>query len=225
MPLASSDTQTRAPRRGRLNRLRLALTLGVTLALTPLLGPAPQALAQARNTWLRGVFPVASFAGYTSPFGMRSHPLSGDLRPHYGVDIAGPLGSPVRSWWSGRVSEVIGDGGCGNGLTIRSGDYEHIYCHLAGSVGDGWYRSGGVLLRVGQPVRAGQVIGHIGLTGSTTGPHLHWGMRYRGEWMDPARVLRAMAASRRAVAASPWGGSGSNRAPAPRRPPSVGVLR
>ena len=196
------------------------------------LNPGAQALAQSRTTWLRGVFPVASFAGYTSPFGMRSHPLSGDVRPHYGVDIAGPLGSPVRSWWSGQVSEVISDGGCGNGLTIRSGDYEHIYCHLAGSAGEGWYRSGAVLLRVGQRVRAGQVIGHIGLTGSTTGPHLHWGMRYRGEWMDPARVLRAMAASRRAVTGTvPWGrGAGGRspaplRAPAPRRPPNVGVLR
>ena len=133
MPLASSDTQTRAPRRGRLNRLRPALSLGMTLALAPLLGPAPQALAQARNTWLRGVFPVASFAGYTSPFGMRSHPLSGDLRPHYGVDIAGPLGSPVRSWWSGRLSEVIGDGGCGIG---NGGGHHHsprcaIACHVA----------------------------------------------------------------------------------------------
>jgi murein DD-endopeptidase MepM/ murein hydrolase activator NlpD len=207
-------------------RITAAALVGGGLLAPWLLTPGPRALAQSRTTWLRGVFPVASFAGYTSPFGMRTHPLGGDVRPHYGVDIAGPLGSPVRSWWSGRVSEVIRDGGCGNGLTIRSGDYEHIYCHLAGSAGDGWYRSGAVLVRVGQRVRAGQVIGHIGLTGSTTGPHLHWGMRYRGEWMDPARVLRAMAASRRAVAgAAPWNGSGGGRAPAPRRPPNVGVLR
>ncbi len=175
--------------------------------------PSGPAMAQVRSAWLRGVFPVASFAGYTSPFGMRTHPLSGDSRQHYGVDIAAPMGSEVRSWWSGTVREVIRDGGCGNGLTIRSGEYEHIYCHLAGQVAGGWYRSGPVQLGVGQRVRAGQLIGHIGMTGSTTGPHLHWGLRYRGDWMDPARVLRAMAASR------------SRLAPAARRPPKVGVLR
>ena len=186
--------------------------VGVATLATLDAGLRPSA-AQVHRAWLRGVFPVASFAGYTSPFGMRTHPLSGDFRQHFGVDIAGPLGSPVRSWWSGTVSEVIRDGGCGNGLTIRSGDYEHIYCHLAGSSGPGWYRSGPVLLRLGQRVRAGQQIAHIGMTGSSTGPHLHWGMRYRGQWMDPARVLRAMAASR------------LDLAPGARRPPKVGVLR
>jgi len=153
------------------------------------------------STWLYGVFPVQSFAGFTSGFGSRVHPLAGDVRPHYGVDIAAPLGSPVRSWWSGRVQEVIADGGCGNGLVIRSGDYEHIYCHLAGSAGGGTYSSGSLRLVRGQPVRRGQLIGHVGLSGSTTGPHLHWGVRYRGNWLDPARILRAMAASRSRIQA------------------------
>jgi len=172
-----------------------AVSLGL-LAMLPLL-PRPAEASARRSTWLRGTFPVVSFAGYTSPFGMRNHPLGGGARPHYGLDIAAPLGSAVRSWWSGTVSEVIRDGGCGNGLVIRSGHYEHIYCHLSGSASSNAYRSGGVSLREGQRVRTGQTIGHVGLTGSTTGPHLHWGLRYRGEWMDPARVLRAMAESRR----------------------------
>jgi murein DD-endopeptidase MepM/ murein hydrolase activator NlpD len=187
----------------------LALAAGLLL---PLAGEGA-ARARSRTAWLLGTFPVASFAGYTSPFGMRSHPLSGDRRKHYGIDIAAPLGSPVLSWWNGTVSEVISDGGCGNGLTIRSGDYEHIYCHLAGWAGGGRYRSGAVHLAVGQRVRAGQTIGHIGMTGSTTGPHLHWGMRFRGEWIDPARVLRAMAASR------------NSRPPGARRTLNVGSLR
>ncbi|MEB3256506.1 MAG: M23 family metallopeptidase [Synechococcaceae cyanobacterium] len=202
-------------RRG--GRQAAAALLSALVLMESLLQPAG---ARGAAGWLRGVFPVASFAGYTSPFGMRTHPLSGDSRQHYGIDIAGPLGSPVRSWWHGTVIEVIRDGGCGNGLTIRSGNYEHVYCHLAGAVEDGWYRSGAVLLRAGQRVRAGQVIGHIGLTGSTTGPHLHWGIRYRGDWMDPARVLRAMAASRRAVATP-----GGSATPSRRGTPNVGVLR
>jgi murein DD-endopeptidase MepM/ murein hydrolase activator NlpD len=145
---------------------------------------------------------VASFAGFTSPYGLRRHPIQGGVRPHNGLDIAAPLGSPVRSWWGGRVAEVIRDGACGNGLVIRSGHYEHIYCHLDGEAGSGLYRSGRVTLRLGQAVRTGETIGHVGLTGSTTGPHLHWGLRYGGRWLDPARVLRAMATSRRSVAAS-----------------------
>ena len=80
---------------------------------------------------------------------------------------------------------------------IRSGDYEHTYCHLAGSVIGPKYQSGAIQLQVGQRLRTGQTIAHVGMTGSSTGPHLHWGIRYRGAWLDPARVLRAMAASRR----------------------------
>ena len=189
--------------RGTPRLLALAGALALSLVAVP---PA------RASTWLYGVFPVSSFAGFTSGFGSRVHPLGGDVRPHYGVDIAAPLGSPVRSWWSGRVLEVISDGGCGNGVVIRSGDYEHLYCHLGGSVGGGVYTSGPVRLVRGQPVRRGQLIGHVGLTGSTTGPHLHWGVRYRGAWLDPARILRAMAASRSQVMAR-------------RSPPNVGSFR
>lgn len=181
------------PRHG-LGRRALASLGGLGLLLATA-GPV------RASSWLYGVFPVPNSAGFTSGFGSRLHPLAGDLRPHYGVDIAAPLGSPVRSWWSGRVQEVIADGGCGNGVVIRSGDYEHLYCHLAGSAGGGVYRSGALQLVRGQPVRRGQLIGHVGLSGSTTGPHLHWGVRYRGSWLDPARILRAMAASRRQLLA------------------------
>ncbi|SBO42544.1 M23 family metallopeptidase [Cyanobium sp. NIES-981] len=177
--------------------IRLAL---IGLVLGTSLAPAQPARA---NSWRLGAFPVASFAGYTSAFGMRVHPLRGDVRPHYGLDIAAPLGSPIRSWWSGVVQEVINDGGCGVGLVIRSGGYEHIYCHLGGIGQGGLYRSGDVQLRVGQAVRTGQVIAHVGLSGSTTGPHLHWGLRHGGRWIDPAKVLRAMARARRAPKAAP----------------------
>jgi len=171
----------------------MALVLGLVGA------PGP-AGASGREAWLRATFPVEGFAGYTSAFGLRFHPVDGGVRPHYGLDIAAPLGSPVRNWWSGVLVEVIADGGCGNGLVIRSGDYEHTYCHLAGSAGGSTYQSGEVQLQVGQRLRTGQTIAHVGMTGSTTGPHLHWGLRYRGAWLDPARVLRAMAASRRVQA-------------------------
>lgn len=197
MPSVCSES----PRRRR--RL-LGGTGGLALALTAawLAAASTPAFGRSGAAWRGGSFPVAGFAGFTSPFGLRRHPIHGGTLPHNGLDIAAPLGSPVRSWWSGSVAAVIRDGACGNGLVIRSGHYEHIYCHLGGEAGSGTYRSGPVFLRVGQRVRTGQTIGHVGLSGSTTGPHLHWGVRYGGRWLDPARVLRAMATSRRSLAAS-----------------------
>jgi len=61
----------------------------------------------------------------------------------------------------------------------------------------GAYASGRVSLRPGQMVRAGRLIAHVGLSGRTTGPHLHWGIRYRGSWLDPGLILRAMVRGRR----------------------------
>lgn len=167
------------------------------LALLALALPGGAAQANLRSTWARGSFPVASFVAYTSPFGLRVHPLNGGLRPHLGLDIAAPLGSVVRNWWGGTLVEILRDSGCGNGLVIRSGPYEHLYCHLDGQVASNTYRSGSVLLRRGQALRTGQTIGHVGLTGRTTGPHLHWSVRHEERWLDPAAVLRAMAADRR----------------------------
>ena len=163
------------------------------LGLIQLAWPVP---SQASSPWSLGVFPVSRFQAYTSHYGMRAGP-GGGVRPHYGIDIASPLGSPIHNWWGGVLQEVINDGTCGVGLVIRSGAYEHIYCHLAGWASGDSYRSGPVLLRRGQAVRTGQLIGHVGLSGRTTGPHLHWGLRHAGRWLDPARILRAMAASRR----------------------------
>jgi len=207
MPLACFEARPRWSERGR---RRLPPFAGVSLALLLLsLGAAFAFPGNARAVgelgWLQAVFPVVGFAGYTSSFGMRVHPLSGSLRSHDGIDIAAPLGAPVRNWWSGQLVEVIQDGGCGNGLVIRSGDYEHVYCHLGGVVDGVRYSSGPVQLMEGQRLRS--------MTGSTTGPHLHWGLRYRGTWLDPARVLRAMAASR------------SDARTSQGRRPSVGVFR
>ena len=166
---------------------------GVGLALLAWGAAAGPATAELR--WRHGVFPVVHFLGYTSHFGGRIGP-GGVQEHHGGLDIAAPLGSPIRGWWGGTVHAVVNDGRCGVGVVIRSGDYEHLYCHLAGQVSGRTYASGPVLLTVGQPVRTGQLIGHVGMSGRTTGPHLHWAISYRGRWLDPAVILRAMAMSR-----------------------------
>ncbi|MFZ9768197.1 MAG: M23 family metallopeptidase [Vulcanococcus sp.] len=170
-----------------------ASALGAASLAVLLLAGTP---AAADWRWRQAAFPVAVFSGYTSHFGPRLGPWGGS-EEHRGLDIAAPLGSPIRSWWGGLVKEVILDDSCGVGLVIRSGPYEHLYCHLAGSVEAGTYRSGSVQLQVGSPVRRGQLIAHVGVSGRSTGPHLHWGVRYGNTWVNPVLVLQAMAQARR----------------------------
>ena len=115
----------------------------------------------------------------------------------------------MRSWWRGRVAEVIDERACGVGLRIRSGDYDHLYCHLAGRVVAGAYHSNGTAtasdaavvasdpgLRPGDAVQTGQLIARVGRSGLASGPHLHWSLRWRGLLLDPLAVLRAMAGGR-----------------------------
>ena len=188
---------------------------GSLLLMLGLLGALqlPAAAAQANGAWHAGVFPVSEFLSYTSHYGSRIGP-GGSAEWHHGLDIAAPLGTTIRSWWTGVVQDLIDDERCGIGLVIRSGAYEHVYCHLAGRVEAGSLRSGPVTLVPGQWLRAGQPIGQVGMSGRTTGPHLHWGLRYRGNWLDPARILRAMVESRRALAESRRTLTESRRAPA-----------
>ncbi|NJL47848.1 MAG: M23 family metallopeptidase [Leptolyngbyaceae cyanobacterium SM2_5_2] len=160
---------------------------------------AAAAAAEAANPWQQGAsFPVEQFTAYTSPFGYRQHPMGGH-RFHYGLDLAAPLGSYIRSWWDGKVVKVDSDGACGTYVLIKSGDWSHVYCHMQGHIvveKEGGRvmvdRAGGLEIRQGQSVKAGQRIGRVGMTGATTGPHLHWGLKYQGAWVDPALVIKAM---------------------------------
>jgi murein DD-endopeptidase MepM/ murein hydrolase activator NlpD len=170
---------------------------------------ATEAAIAAVTGWQGGSFPVEDFVDYTSPFGYRQHPFGG-WRFHYGLDFAAPMGSYLRAWWEGEIVEVSDDTACGTSMVIQSGAWLHIYCHMQGYVvlepdGDRWLvdSEGGIQLRQGNTVTTGQRIGRVGMTGRTTGPHLHWGLKYQGEWVDPALVLQAMAQSREASSPSP----------------------
>lgn len=151
-----------------------------------------------KSTWQGASFPVENFQAYTSPFGYRQSPSGYSQEFHHGLDMAAPEGSYIRSWWNGTVVEVSDDSACGTSVVIQSGEWEHIYCHMQGhveSANGGRYmvdREGGIQMREGQQVIAGTRIGRVGMTGRTTGPHLHWGMKYSGQWVDPALVLREM---------------------------------
>ncbi|MEM7715123.1 MAG: M23 family metallopeptidase [Cyanobacteria bacterium P01_A01_bin.68] len=153
----------------------------------------------ARNSvWSSASFPVERFQRYTSPFGYRRSPRSGRVEFHNGLDIAAPQGSYIRNWWGGIVIKVGDRGACGTHIIVKSGSWRHSYCHMKGRVqkinGTPYMvdRAGGIKIAKGQQIPAGARIGRIGMTGRTTGPHLHWVLRHGNNYVDPAQVLQAM---------------------------------
>ncbi len=114
------------------------------------------------------------FQRYSSYFGRRTNPYPGN---HEGLDIAAPLGSPVRAWKSGEVVRLSSGRGCGTNITIKAENYQYRYCHLQGTVVT-WetkkaYLNKGHRLYLGQKVKAGEIVAFVGSTGYSTGPHLH----------------------------------------------------
>lgn len=178
------------------------LTLGLTQQIGKIAEAQEATEVATRSNWRSASFPVENFQGYTSPFGYRTSPTGGYTTEfHRGLDMAAPEGSYIRSWWTGKVVEVSDHTACGTSVVIQSGEWEHAYCHMRGHVGrdgSGRYisdRSGGIQIWEGQQVQAGTRVGRVGMTGRTTGPHLHWGLKYTKQLVDPALVLRAMYAA------------------------------
>lgn len=174
----------------------LGLSLAPAVSQQAIGNQSPQ-VAVGTGIWRKGSFPVENFQGYTSPFGYRSSPTGGySSEFHTGLDFAAPTGSYIRNWWSGRVVSVSDNTACGTSVRVQSGSWVHVYCHMQGHVARDskgpYVVDGGLRIRQGQTIRAGQRIGRIGMTGRTTGPHLHWTLKYRGKLVDPAAVLRAM---------------------------------
>lgn len=172
--------------------------LGLSLAVSVILFPK-QEVATATSSWRGASFPVENFQAYTSPFGYRpSATGGGGWEFHSGLDIAAPRGSYVRNWWMGVVTKVEDRGACGTHIVIQSGQWQHTYCHMEGNVevanGVRYMvdRAGGIQIAVGMQIPAGVRIGRVGMSGRTTGPHLHWGLKFNGNHIDPAFVLRSM---------------------------------
>ena len=158
---------------------------------------------KATSSWKFASFPVENFQGYTSPFGYRRSPSgTGGVEFHNGLDMAAPMGSYIRNWWKGKVIKVSDRGRCGTHVTIKSGQWKHTYCHMQGRVvtsGGRRYiidRGGGIQISKGQIIPAGARIGRVGMTGRTTGPHLHWSLKYGNKYVDPGMILRKMYAQR-----------------------------
>ncbi len=114
----------------------------------------------------------------TSHFGQRRHPILGYVRMHAGLDFAAAYGTPIVAVTDGRVSGAGHMGGCGAAVSIdHGGGLQTRYCHMSR-----------VAAAAGQMVARGQVIGYVGSSGLSTGPHLHYEMRRNGEPVDPAQV-------------------------------------
>lgn len=120
-------------------------------------------------------WPVPSSHMITSPYGYRSTPFGGYGEFHMGVDIAAPMGTPVVASRSGTIIIQVYHPSYGNYIVIDHGDsFSTVYAHLSGFA-----------CSAGQEVRAGQVIGFIGTTGASTGPHLHFEVRINGQHTNP----------------------------------------
>lgn len=111
----------------------------------------------------------------------RLHPVLGYHRPHYGVDYAAPIGTPVKATASGVVKIKSRTKGNGNYIGLRHPNgYETFYLHL-----HGFNRS----IKKGSYVEQGQIIGYVGSTGYSTGPHLDYRIRKNGKWLNPLKFV------------------------------------
>ena len=117
----------------------------------------------------------------TSPFGMRIHPVYGYKKMHTGVDLAAPKNTPITASRAGVVVWAgWGDTG-GWWVKVDHGDgFATTYLHMTRYI-----------VKVGDFVEAGQVLGYMGSTGVSTGSHLHFGVMYNGVWVDPLKYINA----------------------------------
>ncbi|HEX8485770.1 MAG TPA: peptidoglycan DD-metalloendopeptidase family protein [Sphingomonas sp.] len=135
----------------------------------------------AGQTERRGTMALPVAGRVTSNFGMRNHPLLGFLRMHKGLDIGAPHGTPIHAAMDGIVASAGRNAGYGNFVKLtHSGGLASGYGHLSR-----------IAVASGTRVRAGQVIGYVGSTGMSTGPHLHWEVWRHGASVNPRSIAFA----------------------------------
>ncbi|MCC4242471.1 MULTISPECIES: M23 family metallopeptidase [Thalassospira] len=119
-------------------------------------------------------------ARLSSGFGKRKHPILGYTKMHKGIDFAAPRGTPIFAAGNGTIAKIGRNGGYGNYIRIRHNDsYETAYAHMKG------FAKG---LKQGSRVKQGDVIGYVGTTGASTGPHLHYEILKNNAQVNPIRV-------------------------------------
>tara|TARA_Y100000590_G_scaffold24627_1_gene28017 strand:+ start:300 stop:1601 length:1302 start_codon:yes stop_codon:yes gene_type:complete len=119
-------------------------------------------------------------ARLSSPFGMRKHPILGFNKMHRGTDFAAPMGTPVMASGSGTVTRAKWCGGGGNCIKIKhNSTYQTVYAHLQK------FARG---IKAGKKVKQGQIIGYVGSTGMSTGPHLHYEVIVNGKKVNSQKL-------------------------------------
>ena len=126
----------------------------------------------------RGFMGMPVAGHITSGFGFRMHPLLGFMRMHKGVDIGAPYGSPIYAVLDGMVQMAGRSGGYGNFVKLAHGN----------GIGSGYGHMSRIAVSPGQHVARGQVIGYVGSTGLSTGPHLHWEVWRNGVAINPRSI-------------------------------------
>jgi murein DD-endopeptidase MepM/ murein hydrolase activator NlpD len=126
------------------------------------------------------------FARISSRFSTgRKHPILNKIRAHKGVDYAAPRGTPIKAAGDGKVILAGNKGGYGKTVIIQHGSrYRTLYAHMQGFAKN---------VRNGSTVKQGQIIGYIGTTGLSTGPHLHYEFQVNGTHVDPLSQKQLMA--------------------------------
>jgi murein DD-endopeptidase MepM/ murein hydrolase activator NlpD len=128
-----------------------------------------------RRRFLRSPLQYTRISSQFSP--SRFHPILKQYRPHLGIDYAAPMGTPVRSVGDGVVTWAASKGANGKMVTVRHNSvYSTYYLHLSRFAPD---------IRVGDRVSQGQIIGYVGSTGLSTGPHLDFRMTKNGQFLNP----------------------------------------
>ncbi|MDR2979310.1 MAG: M23 family metallopeptidase [Bacteroidales bacterium] len=139
-------------------------------------------LAQSQSEMLAAIpaiRPLKNMYRITSGFGNRYHPILKTLRPHTGIDIAAPKGTPVYATADGVVSYEAAGSGYGITVILNHGySYQTVYGHLSKKV-----------VKVGQKVKRGQIIGYVGNTGLSMGSHLHYEVIKGGKYVNPVHYF------------------------------------
>jgi murein DD-endopeptidase MepM/ murein hydrolase activator NlpD len=119
-------------------------------------------------------------ARLSSSFGMRKHPILGYNKKHLGTDFAASMGTPIMASGSGTITRAKWCGGGGNCIKIKhNSTYETVYAHMKN------FAKG---MKVGKKVRQGQIIGYVGSTGMSTGPHLHYEVIVNGKKVNSQKL-------------------------------------
>lgn len=147
--------------------------------------PALERTLEVERSLPRGL-PLRGYEGVTSFFGMRRNPFGRGYEFHDGLDLSAPYGAPVYATGSGVVARAGWMGAYGLAVLLDHAEgYQSLYGHLSR-----------ILVRPGQRVEKGQVLGYVGSTGRSTGPHLHYSVYRYGAPLDPRPYLDPLWASR-----------------------------